>query len=92
MSKQKLIEELHELLAIHGVSNIRLDFAIRETVNRHEAESQPTSEDIRDAARYRRLRLFSPRQFAELYQANISGAGTFDELVDIEVAHREGNP
>ena len=32
--------------------------------------------------RYEKLRRLNARQFAELYQRNIKGEGTFDELVD----------
>ena len=33
-------------------------------------------------ARYEYLRRLNPRQFMELYKANNSGEGTFDELID----------
>jgi hypothetical protein len=37
-------------------------------------------------ARYEYLRRLNPRQFSELWQANLDGKGTFDELVDQRIA------
>lgn len=40
------------------------------------------------AQRYELLRTLSAHEFAELYRANISGAGMFDDLVDEKVRAR----
>lgn len=34
------------------------------------------------AERYEKLRKLNPRHYAELYERNIAGEGTFDDLVD----------
>lgn len=36
----------------------------------------------REIKRYEKVRKLSPRQFAEIWDRNIKGEGTFDELVD----------
>lgn len=45
--------------------------------------------------RYEHLRKLNPRQFADLYRANLRGEGAFDDLVDrrieIEKANNEAN-
>jgi hypothetical protein len=34
--------------------------------------------------RYETVRKLTPRQFADLYQRNLNGEGTFDDIVDKE--------
>jgi hypothetical protein len=44
---------------------------------------------VKALARYEYLRTFNPRQFKDLWQRNVRGEGSFDQLVDEAIANRK---
>jgi len=65
-------------LQLAGDSQLHLDRALAAEARAREAE-----------ARYELLRRLNPNQFTSLYRDNISGKGSFDDLVDAAIARGE---
>lgn len=55
------------------------------------SDQRQLEELLKDSIRYEKLRKLTPQEFQGLYEANIAGAGRFDNLVDTLEITRESH-